>query len=544
MSASVPTAVPEHHRARQHFDRVAGVAVPLFSLRGEADDGGGTILDIPAFVDWLERWDQHVLQLLPINEASPREASPYNAISAFAIDPTYISVAHVPDLLENAAARKWRTAGPVARRLEGLRRAPRRHRLLGYALKLPLLELAFEQFQRSAPVERKAALDAFCGRQAWWLDDYALFRALKDRFNWSSWEQWPQPLRARHPEALRHAHAAEAHRVRFAQYLQWLAARQWEQMRAHAHQHRVLIKGDVPFVCSRDSADVWAHQDLFDLSSSAGAPPDAFSASGQAWGLPLYNWAALRRSGFQWWRQRARNARELYDLFRIDHLVGLYRTYGIPIREGGASGFIPSRQEEQLAQGRDLLQALLQEAAGQAAIVAEDLGVVPAWVRESLGDLGIPGYKIFRWEKSDGVYIDPRLYPALSLVTTGTHDTDTLIEWWESLEDKERRAVQRCLERENGQAAPDPNLSPELHLALLRRLYEAASVLAILPIQDLFGWRERINTPGTVHRRNWSYRVPIPIAYLDEVAPVRERMQVLQEMVRSSGRAAAPTRRA
>ena len=136
-------------------------------------------------------------------------------------------------------------------------------------------------------------------------------------------------------------------RIRFAQYLQWLAAEQWAEVRAHARQRGVLIMGDLPFVCSRDSADVWAHQELFDFSSSAGAPPDAFSATGQAWGLPLYNWDALRRSDYEWWRQRIRQARELYDLFRIDHVVGLYRTYAIPVHAGGTAGFVPHDEHEQ-----------------------------------------------------------------------------------------------------------------------------------------------------------------------------------------------------
>ena len=528
--------------AAQYFSRLAGVAVPLFSLRGEYDDGNGTIPDLTAFVDWLERWHHRVVQLLPINEASPKEASPYNAISAFAIDPTYISVRQLPDLLDSAAARTWRESGPVAQRFAALRRDRHRHRQLAYALKLHLLDLAFQQFRSSATAERQARFEAFCRTQSWWLEDYALFRALKERFNWASWEQWPAALRRRDAAALRQAAADERRRIHFAQYLQWLASEQWEQVRSHARQRGVLIKGDLPFVCSRDSADVWAHQELFDLSSSAGAPPDAFSESGQAWGLPLYDWAALRRSRFAWWRRRARHARELYDVFRIDHLVGLYRTYGIPMGEGGTPGFVPPNQEDQLAQGRDLLQALLDEVRGEAAIVAEDLGVVPAWVRESLAELDIPGYKIFRWERSDGSYIDPRRYSPLSLATTGTHDTDTLVEWWNTLAESERSAVIACLEQNDLTLADDPTLAPELHLALLGRLYEAASVLTVLPIQDLFGWRERINTPGTVNRRNWSYRVPVCTPELDQLAPLRERMEVLRDMIDRSGRNTLPVR--
>lgn len=528
----------------QQFSRVAGIAVPLFSLRGASDDGSGTILDLVPFADWLDSWHQRVVQLLPINEASPAEASPYNAISAFAIDPTYISLAQVTDIALSEAARNWRDSPPVRRRLQALRRARRRHRPVAYAVKLHLLELGFQQFQTHAAAgERQARFERFCQAQSWWLEDYALFRALKQRFNWASWETWPAEQRWRDAPALRQAAAKERQRIRFAQYLQWLAAEQWDAMRGHACRRGVLIKGDVPFVCSRDSADVWAHQELFDLSSSAGAPPDAFSSSGQTWGLPLYDWAEMRRAGYAWWRQRARQACGLYDLFRIDHLVGLYRTYGIPTRAGGTSGFMPSREDEQLAQGRDLLRAILQEAHGKAAVVAEDLGVVPAWVRNSLTELGIPGYKIFRWETSQGSYVDPRCYPTLSLATTGSHDTDTVAAWWEGLGETERLAVVRCLELEDVSLAGNSTLAPELHLTLLRRLYEAGSVLTIFPIQDIFGWPDRINTPGTIHRRNWSYRLPATVEELDRAAPIRERMQILRQMIDASGRNTALTDR-
>jgi 4-alpha-glucanotransferase len=262
----------------------------------------------------------------------------------------------------------------------------------------------------------------------------------------------------------------------------------------------------------------------------------------------------MRRSGYGWWRQRARQARELYDLFRVDHLVGVFRTYAIPVTDDGTSGFVPRETEEQLIQGRDLLGALLDEAGGVAGVIAEDLGTVPMWVRESLTQLGIPGYKVFRWETHDGAYIDPRSYPELSVATTGTHDTDTLAVWWEGLSEKERQAALLSLNvvdsgpstlrlgsgqaQDSGLSTQDSGLplSPDLHLALLHRLYEAGSVLTILPIQDLFGWSERINTPATINRRNWSYRLPVTIDGLDQTPAIRERMEVLRAMIDQSGR--------
>lgn len=523
---------------RQQFRRAAGIAIPLFSLRGADDRGGGTILDLIPFIDWMARWHQQVVQLLPLNETAPSEASPYTTLSVFALDPGYISTAAVSDVAESEPARQWLESPAVQRRVRRLRQSRWRHRSAAYRLTLQLLDLGFRQFETAAPKERRQRFEDFCQLHAWWLDDYALFRALRERSQWANWETWPEELRRRDATAVREAAAELQPRIRFAKYLQWIAGDQWQQVRRHARRRGVLVKGDLPFVCGRDSADVWGHPELFDFSSSAGAPPDAFSGTGQSWGLPLYNWAELRRQNYQWWRRRARQGRELYDLFRIDHVIGLYRTYAIPVRDGGTSGFVPADEGEQLAQGTALMGAILEEVAGKAGVIAEDLGLVPQWARESLSALDIPGYKVFRWETRQGRYVDPRSYPPLSVATSGTHDTETLAKWCESLSDDDRRALYECLDLDSALSAPHLGLQ----LSLLQRLYEAGSVLTILPIQDLFGWRERVNTPATVHHHNWSYRLPVRIDELDDVPAIRERMEVIREMIDANGRNAVATR--
>jgi len=519
------------HRG-QHFRRAAGVAVPLFSLRGPHDLGSGTILDLILFIDWLDRWHQRVLQLLPLNEAAPDEASPYNTSSAFAFDPGYISALEVADVTRSEAAQEWLESRAVQRRLRRLRQSRWRHRRVSYRLTVHLLELGFAHFEAAASDKRKARFKRFCRAQAWWLDDFALFRALRERYEGAAWETWPEELRWCQPEALRQAATQLASRIRFAQYLQWIAAEQWQQVRAHARRRGVLIKGDLPFVCGRDSADVWAHPELFDLSSSAGAPPDDFSASGQAWGLPLYKWDEMQRQDYRWWRRRARQAQELYDLFRIDHVIGLYRTYAMPVCEGGTSGFVPADASEQLAQGRALMSAILEEAGGVDGVIAEDLGTVPQWARESLSELGIPGYKVLRWEQRDGKYIDPRSYAPSSVATSGTHDTVTLATWCEGLSDDERLVVCQSLDLDSSLITHHSSLS----LALLRRLYQAGSALTVLPIQDLFGWRERINIPASVEHHNWAYRLPVRGDELDQTTAIRERMELIREMIDANGR--------
>ena len=519
----------------QRFPRAAGVALPLFALRGASDLGSGNILDLVPFVDWLARWHHGIVQLLPLNEAAPGEASPYAALSAFAIDPSYIAAAQVADIARSAAAQQWLGGPQVRRKRERLELAPQRERAAAYGFTLRLLEFGFAEFTVNAEAERRARFDDFCAGQAWWLDDYALFRALKERRRFASWETWPEPLRRREPAALAEARARLQVRVRFAQYLQWIAAEQWAAVRAHARHRGMRIMGDLPFVCSRDSADVWAHPELFDFSSSAGAPPDAFSATGQAWGLPLYNWSALRHSGYEWWRQRARQARELYDLFRIDHVVGLYRTYAIPAQEGGTAGFVPRDEHDQWRQGHELMSAIVAEAA-PSGVIAEDLGTVPEWVRRDLTELGIPGYRVFRWERHDHGFIDPRVYPALSVATSGTHDTETLLAWWDDLGTGERAAIVSLLGLESSRAGDDSSLPL---LPALRRLYDAGSSMTILPIQDVFGWPARINVPATVTADNWSYRLPVAVDQLDHVQSLRERMTAVRDMIDASGRASS-----
>ena len=527
--------VPSSHQ----FPRAAGVALPLFALRGAHDIGTGEILDLISFIDWMDCWQLRVVQLLPINETAIGEASPYNTLSAFAIDPAYISVSHVPDIEHSQTAQELLSTPRVRAQMRRWKKSPERQRRGVCALKLRLLEFGFEAFQQLPPSsDRSAAFERFCELNAWWLDDYALFRVIKERRRWTSWEAWPDALRDRETVEVQRMATTVRTRVRFFQYVQWIAAEQWSAVRDHARRRGVLIKGDLSFVCGRDSADVWSHQTLFDLSSSAGAPPDAFSATGQAWGLPLYNWRAMRASGFGWWRQRARQGADLFDLFRVDHVVGLFRTYAIPVRDGGAAGFVPHEHAEQASQGDDLLTAIVEEA-GASGVIAEDLGTVPDWVRASLTRLGIPGYKVFRWEQHNGVFTDPRSYPALSVATTGTHDTDTLVMWWQTLPPEERAAVVGSLQlTDAGLSAhdPAPPWSPELHVSLLGRLFQAGSALTILPIQDLFGWRERINTPATTDSHNWRYRLPVETSQLDTVPEVRERMELIRAMIDESGR--------
>jgi 4-alpha-glucanotransferase len=519
--------------------RRSGLLIPLFSCASSASWGIGDIGDIAPIAAWLCSAGQRVLQLLPINEMARGEQSPYSALSAMAIDPIFIRVTDMPD----AAALGGALLDADDRRLlERVRQSPTVDYTSVRGLKERALTRSFERFRATdweAQTARARELVSFAAREAWWLDDYALFRALHERERRRAWTEWPEPLRDREPSALAAARTALAGEVLFQQYLQWTASEQWQAARRAARSLNVELFGDLPFMVDRDSADVWANQDCFHVDASVGVPPDAFSATGQDWGMPPYRWDRLAALDFRWLRDRARRSAALYDGYRIDHLVGFYRTYWRP-RGGGTPRFEPSEQPEQLALGERVLGVFREPGAE---IVAEDLGTVPDFVRESLARLGVPGCRVLRWERhwhTDGQpYRDPDEYPEISVAVSGTHDTEPLIVWWERmpLEEKQKIAALHTVVRaSDGQDLLSAEYSPSVRDALLETLFASRSYLLLMPIQDVFGWRDRINEPATVKAENWTFKLPWPSDRLDEEAQASERRDALRAWARKHTR--------
>jgi 4-alpha-glucanotransferase len=496
--------------------RRAGLLVPLFSIPSTRSWGIGEIGDLEPLCAWLERAGQRVLLMLPINEMPVTESSPYSALSAMAIDPLFVTLDALEDFAaiggERGLEPEWRD------RLESVRSAPAVDYPSVRALKSMALHRAFAHFQvhewkRESP--RAQRFRAYADEQSWWLDDYALFRALHAHHGEQAWTEWPRPVRDRLPEALVEARVALDEDVRYRKYVQWIAGEQWSAVRTRTHN--VALFGDLPFVVSADSADVWARQDEFNPALSVGVPPDAFSATGQDWGLPAYRWDVLAERDFDWLRQRARRNADLFDGYRVDHLVGFYRMYVRPLG-GGEGVFMPAAQGEQTALGERILRAFQ---SSEAEIIAEDLGVIPDFVRESLARLAVPGYRVFRWERhwhqKDQPFRDPVEYPPTSVATSGTHDTEPLMMWWEQATVGERRAAldipsvhERMSVDDRARAASEPTLTPSVRAVLLEALCASGSDLLILPIQDVFGWRARINQPATVGEQNWTWKLPWP----------------------------------
>lgn len=440
-------------------ERLAGVLVPLFSIPSGESWGIGEFPDITILGRWLCACGHRLLQLLPINEMPPGEGSPYGALSAMALDPQFIALRDVED---------WAACGgdgaldPERRtRLDAVRASARVEYQAVRKLKLGALRIAFARFleaEWTRGTERAHAFSMYCDRQSWWLDKYALFRALRNR----------------QPRALAAAREGQAGEIRFRQYVQWVADTQWRAARRATASLALL--GDLPFMVSLDSAD------------------------GQDWGSPVYRWDVVEAREFEWLRQRARRHVDLYDGYRVDHLVGFYRTYARP-RDGGQPYFTPADQAAQEALGEHVLGVFLESGAR---IIVEDLGTVPDFIRASLSRLSVPGYKALRWERrrkeSGEPFIDPADYPAVAVATTGTHDNEAMVTWWRDAPPPERAAVlavpsirDRLVGSARDAAAASERLTPACRLAILEALYASLAELVILPLGDLWlvGARQR-----------------------------------------------------
>ncbi len=517
-----------------HRGRHAGLLVPLFSIPSSVSWGVGEALDLPRFARWVEQAGLDFVQILPVNEMEVGQNSPYSAMSAMAIDPVFISLEAVPELAD-AGGGSWMQALD-RERLQRARAAPAIDFQTVRACKALAFQAAFAVFReqhRGTGSARDRGFGEFADREQWWLNDYALFRALHDEQQGRYWREWAPALRDRNPEALAEARERLSPGILYYQYLQWLADEQWQ--RARRSSGRVGIFGDFPFMVSGHSADVWARQHEFNLDASVGTPPDAFSETGQDWGLPVYRWDVMDRGDYEWLRQRVRRSIELYDGFRIDHLIGFYRTF---VRErDGRSYFEPADEPSQLAQGERLMRLFSE---GGARIIAEDLGLVPDFVRESLARLHIPGLKVLRWERKwhdEGQpFRRPADYPAESVAISGTHDTETLAEWWDGADLEERRLCAALPGLRDAGCVADASFSPATRDALLRLLFSAGSDFLILPIQDVFGWRDQVNVPGLVNEENWTWRLPWSVDTLRAQPEAQERAAFLRDLSHRSHR--------
>ncbi|HEY6305280.1 MAG TPA: 4-alpha-glucanotransferase [Candidatus Angelobacter sp.] len=472
------------------FTRCAGILLHPTSLPspGGIGDLGP---EAYAFADFLARAKQGLWQILPLSPPGMTH-SPYSAISAFAGNPLLIS-------LERLAEHGWIDAALIATAKAG---TPRNR--IDFeeveVFKLPLLRRAAQTFLEKSDGQRRRFED-FKRDTAWWLDDFVLFEVIRRVHGGAVWSSWPRELARREPGAMRRFGVDHQRELEVERAIQFAFFEQWRALRGYCSQRGIKIVGDVAIFVDYDSADVWRNPEIFSLDANleptvvAGVPPDAFSATGQRWGNPLYRWETCRARGFDWWIQRVSWALRTCDILRLDHFRGFESYWEIPASEATAvhGQWKPGPQEEFFRVLRDRL--------GDLPFVAEDLGYITPEVHALRDRLGIPGMKVLQFAFGNpGAHIYlPHNFIANCVVYTGTHDNDTTLGWWRSGASKEERAhVQDYL------GPVDENIAWEF----VRVAFASVAQMAVVPVQDILGLASeaRMNTPSRIDG-NWGWRL-------------------------------------
>jgi len=542
--------------------RSAGVLVPLFSLRREGGLGIGDVKSLEEFVDWAADIGLGFIQLLPINETGG-DHSPYNAISSVALDPLTLDCS--PEGLPDLNPLQYQRV--LASTDEDLLRDGKVHYEMVRLLKLELLWRSFQLFfstQYRKETHRDIEFHAFCDKEQRWLADYCLFRLLMDmeggNQNWQTWsEDYNTIEKARgHLRQLLAAEPVNTERqLVYYAYIQWIAEQQWRDVRDYAESRGITLMGDMPIGVALCSADVFANPQEFNLEWFGGAPPetnfkdDEFTQKwGQNWGIPLFRWDRMDQDGYTWWRQRVAKMCEIFSMFRIDHALGFFRIYGFPwnpirnqeflplshdqAREktgGPLPGFQPRDDDNEenraanRAEGMKLLR-MIQDAAGDAVVIAEDLGMVPDYVRPALAELEIPGMKVPHWEVQEhsNELVSGADYPEISFATYASHDhlpmkmqweyhreivikdLQSTGEYWESWRFIHGLAKYAGIEWND--EAGIPVYDAAVRESLLSALAASESRYVGIMITDLLGLVDRINTPGVAGDQNWTWRLP------------------------------------
>ena len=466
--------------------RSCGILMHISSL--PSPYGIGTFgKEAERFADWLKQAGQKYWQVLPIGPTGYGD-SPYQPFSSFAGNPLLIDL---DELAENGFITRKSVedsdygADPTYVDFDKVRKC-----------KMELLREAFAGFTDDV------GYTSFVMDEQDWLDDYALFTALKDKFGGRPWTEWDEDIKLRSPEALKKWREELKDEIKFVKFVQYIFYRQWDRFHRYCNKNGIQIIGDIPIYVSPDSADVWAQPELFELDERrnprrvAGVPPDYFSATGQLWGNPLYNWEEMHRTGYKWWLARIGKAKENYDMLRIDHFRAFDTYYAIPAGHKTAE-----HGTWEKGPGMELFNAINNDL-GDVNIIAEDLGEIFDSVKVLLKDTGFPGMRVLQFgfnpDNTDNDHL-PHNYPVNCCAYTGTHDNAPIMQWYREADAATRAMAKRYLK---------PNFFERFNMCCIRTVYASPASLAIIPMQDILGLgkESRMNVPSTVGG-NWSWRM-------------------------------------
>lgn len=472
--------------------RASGVLLPVSSLSSKYGIGCFS-KEAYQFIDFLKKNGQSFWQILPLGQTSYGD-SPYQSFSTFAGNPYFISL---EKLIQKGLLRRRDCDvcdfGSEPSDIDYGKM---------YRVRYRLLKKAFERFE----AETDADFRRFRIQESVWLSNYAFFMALKDNFNGKSWVEWPDDIRLRQPEALKEYQEKLKKSIRFYEYLQYEFFSQWEELKNYANEQGIRIIGDIPIYVALDSADAWAEPELFQFGQDrkptavAGCPPDAFSATGQLWGNPLYDWHYHKQTKYEWWIRRVSACYKMYDLIRIDHFRGFDEYYAIPAGDETAEYGVWKK-----GPGMGLFEAL-KDALGDLNIIVEDLGLITDTVREMVRASGFPNMKVleFAFDARDSSGTNdylPYNYDKNCVVYTGTHDNETLYGWLGTIP----KADYGLIEKYIGRKIADPS---EMVVEIIRLAQSSAAKICIVPMQDylILDNHARINEPSTLGK-NWRWRL-------------------------------------
>lgn len=488
-----------------HWKRIGiyphhGITIMLSSLYSEKSAGIGEYLDLCPLLSWMKQIGMDTLQLLPLTD-SAEDPSPYNAVSSSALNPTFLSLWDLPSLQKSAK---------LGAKLSDLQQLPIGKKIDYSSVRNQKMEFLWEYFQLFfEEISHTEEYRKFMEENSW-VYEYSLYLTLRKKFHPDPWIKWPAPFK-KPTKQLFPLFKQEEVTIDFYLLLQYLCYQQMEKVKQFAEEQDVFLMGDLPILVSPDSADSWFHQELFTFQYRAGAPPDMYNSQGQNWGFPILLWKEKYAEIQHWWEERLKRASKLYHLYRIDHVVGFFRIWGI------GNGALPSEgsffSENRYLwpfDGKERLTMLLD--ASLMLPVAEDLGTIPPETYETLKELGICGTKVMRWEKrweEDGSYIPSSEYEPLSLTTVSTHDSETLWQWWLKFSSEAKEfAASRGWQYKS-------NLDSSLRYALLEDAHSSSSLFHCNLLQEYLALFpelshedpniDRINLPGTPSEKNWSF---------------------------------------
>jgi 4-alpha-glucanotransferase len=407
--------------------RRAGILAPLFSVYSKKSVGIADMDDLKLLVDFATKTGNSILQLLPMNELGSLFC-PYDSVSSFALEPAYICL----ERFDAAGTKSLKSRIDAARE-----KFSPKGGYVNYAVKSQKLDILREIFSGEKNKSLKG-LDDFIKENGYWVRDFALYKVLKERHGGNPWYEWEVNYKEREARALEDFRRTYQEEIDFQIWLQWHLYEQFREVKRYAASKKVLLKGDLPVLVSKDSADVWAHQEFFNLDLAAGAPPDMYCAKGQRWGMPTYNWQNIAEDGFRYLKAKLKYAENFYDILRVDHVVGLFRIwsmpYSDPTKNMGLNGFFdPPDESVWEAHGKTILSIMLKGT--KMLLAAEDLGMIPKACPATLKKLGIPGNDVQRWVKDWEVkhdFLPPEKYRPLSVSMLSTHDTTNWPAWWEN----------------------------------------------------------------------------------------------------------------